>query len=99
VIRLNEWVTALSVGFIAGLLLFAATNFLVLKGGKVVGPHLSLLGQVFVGYRVTFLGSLIGFAYAMAAGTIVGYFGAKLYNGIARFNERRSAAANDRDGN
>ena len=93
VIRLNEWVTGLSVGLIAAIVLFAATNFLVLKGGEVVGPHLELLGQVFVGYRVTFVGSLIGFAYALLAGTIIGYCGAKVYNWIASINQRNSAGA------
>ena len=26
----------------------------------MVGPHLALLGQYFIGYRVSFVGSLIG---------------------------------------
>jgi hypothetical protein len=86
--RLNEWVTGLSIGVIAGVLLFIATNYLILKGGSVVGPHLALLGQVFIGYRVTFLGSLIGFVYALLAGTLLGYCGAKLYNWIAAINQR-----------
>jgi Mg/Co/Ni transporter MgtE len=91
VIRLNEWVTGISIGLIAGIILFLATNYLILKGGPVVGPHLALLGQVFIGYRVSFIGSLIGFVYALLSGTIVGYCGAKLYNGIAAINQRKSA--------
>jgi len=89
VIRLNEVVTGVSVGLIAGTLLFFATNILVLKGGNVVGPHLELLNQVFIGYRVTFLGSFIGFAYALVAGGIMGYCGAKMYNWIAAMNAKR----------
>jgi hypothetical protein len=59
-LRLNAAVHGLVTGLVAGLGLFIATNWLVLKGGEVVGPHLALLGQFFVGYRVTFVGSLIG---------------------------------------
>lgn len=56
----------------------------------MVGPHLALLGLVFIGYRVTFVGSLIGFVYAFVTGTILGCFGATVYNWIVRLNERRS---------
>jgi len=66
-----------------GLGVFIATNILVLKGGEVVGPHLALLGQYFIGYRVTFLGSLIGLAYGLVIGFGIGYGVAFLYNWIA----------------
>lgn len=91
VIRLNETVTGLSIGLLAGVVLFCATIILVLKGappGQPVGPHLELLNQVFIGYHVTFLGSLIGFAYALVSGGIIGYCGAKVYNWIAALNQR-----------
>jgi hypothetical protein len=83
VVRLNAKVHGLVTGLVAGMLIFIATNWLVLKGGRQVGPHLSLLGQFFIGYRVTFVGSLIGFAYAFACGFVVGYTIAWLYNRIA----------------
>jgi hypothetical protein len=83
VIRLNEWITGITTGVVAALVLFCATNYLVLKGGEVVGPHLALLGQVFIGYKVTFIGSLIGAAYTFVTGTLVGYGAAKVYNLIA----------------
>lgn len=79
-LRLNALVQGIVTGLVAGLGVFIATNWLVLKGGAVVGPHLALLGQFFVGYRVTFLGSLIGFAYAFALGYGVGYLVARIYN-------------------
>ncbi|HVT88625.1 MAG TPA: hypothetical protein VHD56_07230 [Tepidisphaeraceae bacterium] len=91
VIRLNETVTGLSIGLIAGIGLFCATNLLVIKGGNVVGPHLELLNQVFIGYKVSFLGSFIGFAYALITGALVGYCGAKIYNFVASRNNRTSA--------
>jgi len=87
-LRLNAVVQGIVTGLVAGLVVFIATNWLVIKGGPVVGPHLALLGQFFIGYRVTFLGSLIGFAYAFALGYLVGYMVARLYNVIA---SRRNA--------
>lgn len=81
-VRFNAKIHGLVTGLIAGLGLFIATNWLLLKGGKEIGKHLSLLGQFFIGYRVTFLGSLIGFAYAFVCGFIVGYSIARIYNWI-----------------
>ncbi|MGH9958782.1 MAG: hypothetical protein ACREBC_16895, partial [Pyrinomonadaceae bacterium] len=63
VVRMSAEVNGLVAGTLLGLAIFIATNWLVLKGGDPVGPHLALLGQFFIGYRVTFVGSLIGFVY------------------------------------
>ncbi len=87
-LRLNATVQGFVTGIVAGLGIFIATNWLVLKGGDVVGPHLSLLGQFFIGYEVTFVGSLIGFVYGFAAGFVVGYGVARMYNYIADLRER-----------
>jgi hypothetical protein len=86
-LQLSATVQGIVTGLVAGSALFIATNWLVLKGGAVVGPHLALLGQFFIGYRVTFVGSLIGFAYAFVVGYIVGYGVARLYNFIASGRE------------
>jgi len=86
-LRLNATIQGVVTGIVAGLAIFIATNWLVLKGGDVVGPHLSLLGQFFIGYRVTFLGSLIGFAYAFAVGFVLGYLVGRMYNWIAGLRE------------
>jgi len=59
---------AAGVVLVAGLGVFVATNWLLVKGGRPVGPHLALLSQFFLGYRVTFAGSLIGFAWAFGCG-------------------------------
>ena len=56
-VRLNATVHGIVLGLVAGLGLFAATLWLVIKGGPVVGPHLALLGQFFIGYRVTLFGT------------------------------------------
>jgi hypothetical protein len=93
-LRLNATVQGIVTGIVAGLGLFIATNWLVLKGGRVVGPHLSLLSQFFIGYRVTFVGSLIGLVYGFACGFIGGYLVASLYNWIVDLKESiRSSGA------
>jgi hypothetical protein len=88
-LRLNATVQGLVTGIIAGLGIFIATNWLVLKGGDVVGPHLGLLGQFFIGYEVGFVGSLIGFMYALVTGFALGYFVARIYNGIVDLRDRQ----------
>ena len=82
---LNAKAFGLVLGLLCGLIIFIATNWLVLKGGEQVGPHLRLLSQYFIGYRVTFLGSLIGFAYGFAVGTLSGAFIGWIYNKISAF--------------
>jgi hypothetical protein len=86
--RLNAAVQGVVLGLIAGLGIFIATNWLIIKGGPVVGPHLALLGQFFIGYRVTFVGSLIGFAYGFVLGFCVGYGVASVYNRLADIRQR-----------
>jgi|SRR5215813_13769604 len=86
-LRLNATVQGVVTGIIAGLAVFIATNWLILRGGDVVGPHLSLLSQFFIGYRVTFVGSLIGFAYAFVAGFVIGYGVARVYNQVVDLRE------------
>jgi len=88
-LRLNAAVHGVVTGIVAGVAVFIATNWLVLKGGKVIGPHLSLLGQFFIGYRVTFVGSLIGFGYAFLVGYLAGYCIAILYNRLVDLMERQ----------
>jgi hypothetical protein len=81
-----------SLGVVLGVLgaagIFVATNWLVIKGGDPVGPHLSLLGQYFIGYSVTFLGSLVGTVYAFAAGYLSGRLLGAVYNLVAEVRSR-----------
>jgi hypothetical protein len=78
---------------VAGLGLFVATNWLIIKGGEVVGPHLALLGQFLPGYEVTFLGSVIGLAYGLVVGFVLGYGVSALYNHLARGQNPSVASA------
>jgi hypothetical protein len=84
VLRLNANILGLVSGVLAGLGIFIATNFLVLKGGEVVGPHLSLLGAFFPFYSVTFAGSIIGFVYGIVCGYVAGFIIAWLYNLVVK---------------
>jgi ABC-type dipeptide/oligopeptide/nickel transport system permease subunit len=85
---LNTKVIALSAGLVCGGIIFIATNWLVIKGGDPVGPHLQLLAQFFWGYRVTFMGSLVGFVYGLAMGAVCGGCTGWIYNKIAGFRNR-----------
>jgi hypothetical protein len=92
VLRLNLKFLGLTLGLLLGSAIFIATNWLLIKGGHitpkgeyVVGPHLQLLSQFFIGYRVSFLGSIIGFFYGFALGTLCGSVIGLIYNKIAEF--------------
>lgn len=87
--RLNAGVSGLVTGMILGLVIFVATNWLLLKGGETVGPHLALLGQFFLGYTVSFWGSVVGFLYGFVTGFIVGYMVAFLYNFFLHLRHNR----------
>ena len=82
--RLNERAWGIAVGLLAGVGLFVATNFLVLKGGPDVGVHLSLLNRYLPGYSVTFVGSLIGFVYCFVLGYVLGRIIGTVYNRLVR---------------
>ena len=71
--RLDSLAMGLATAVIAALGLWMATMLLVLKGGRVVGPHLALLWQFFPGFSVTPAGSIIGLLYGLAVGFTVGY--------------------------
>ncbi len=95
ILRLNAKILGLVLGILMGLMIFIGTNWLLIKGGQmtrsgeyVVGPHLQLLSQFFIGYRVSFLGSIIGFLYGFALGTLCGAAIGWIYNKIVDFRTR-----------
>ncbi len=95
VVILNTKVLGLILGIILGFVIFIATNWLVLKGPQpnpsgeyVLGPHLQLLSQFFIGYRVSFWGSVIGFVYGFAVGTIGGALIGWIYNRIVLLRKK-----------
>jgi hypothetical protein len=91
-VRLNAKILGIAVGLLFGLVVFLATNWLIIKGALpdatgevVIGPHLALLSHYFIGYRVTFAGSVIGFAYGFVLGAVTGWLLVRIYNRIAGF--------------
>ena len=87
ILRLNAKILGLVLGILMGLIIFVGTNWLLIKGGYttpdgkyIVGPHLQLLSQFFIGYRVSFFGSIIGFFYGFALGTLCGSAIGWIYN-------------------
>jgi hypothetical protein len=95
ILHLNVKILGLVLGILMGLVIFIGTNWLLIKGGQmtpdgkyVVGPHLQLLGQFFIGYKVSFLGSIVGFFYGFALGTLCGSAIGWIYNKIVDFRTR-----------
>ena len=89
VLKLNGKILGLVFGTLAGLIIFIATNWLVIKGGPDVGQHLNLLGQFFIGYSVSFVGSLIGLVYGFITGYLSGLVIGWVYNWVIALKARR----------
>jgi len=92
---LNAKLLGLILGILLGLAIFIATNWLLIKGPhvtesgrQIVGPHLQLLSQFFIGYKVSFSGSIVGFLYGFAIGTITGSLIGWLYNRIVSIRHK-----------
>ncbi len=78
--KLHRTALGIAVGALAGFVIFAATVFLLVKGGRHVGPTLGLLSQYFIGYTVTWKGNLVGLLYGLVFGFIAGWLIAFLRN-------------------
>lgn len=81
--RLKPGSMALTLGLLTGPGLFAATVWLLLKGGATVGPTLGRLGYYLPGYSVTWLGAVAGLVYGAVIGGVAGYAMAWIYNRLA----------------
>ena len=80
VARLKAGILGLVFGLIFGIGLFAMTAILLIENGPNTGYHLSLLGNYFIGYTVTWKGAFIGFLWAFALGAIIGWSIGMIYN-------------------
>ena len=78
--EMDKLAFATATGLTAGLGLFMATIWLIIKGGDVVGPNLSLLGQYFIGYTVTVKGAFVAFGYSFFWAFLFGWLFAYLRN-------------------
>jgi hypothetical protein len=76
--HLNVKGFALASGALWGLAIFVIT---LLAAGRGIGEgHLSHLSAVFIGYQVTYLGSVIGLVYGFVSGLIAGLLFSVIYN-------------------
>ncbi|MFN0277188.1 MAG: hypothetical protein ACKVRN_01160 [Pyrinomonadaceae bacterium] len=78
--KLDGKALGVAIGLLMGLGIFVATNLLIFKGGEVIGPNLALLNQFFIGYEITFVGSLIGMIYGIIVGFAIGWLIAAIRN-------------------
>jgi protoporphyrinogen oxidase len=78
--RLDPLALGTSIGIVSGVGLFLATAILLLKGGEIIGPNLSLISNFFPWFTATWRGALIGLAEAGALGFGVGMVIAWLRN-------------------
>jgi hypothetical protein len=80
-IRLDVKAFAVSCGLIWGIGLFALTWWIIAFDGAT--REVTLIGQLYRGYNISPVGSLIGLVWATADGLIGGAIFAWLYNAIA----------------
>ena len=71
-----------------GLGVFVTTAWLLIKGGPTVGEHLQLLSNYFIGYSVTWWGSVVGLFYGALYGGVIGWAVGMIYNTIVKMRER-----------
>ncbi|BCA55525.1 hypothetical protein W02_26650 [Nitrospira sp. KM1] len=82
VVRIQAVLLAAGFGLVCGAGLFLMTAWLLIRGGEDVGIHLRLLANYFIGYSVTWTGSLVGFLYGTATGGLIGWALATIYNRV-----------------
>ena len=78
---LTQIVVAGTIGIGVYVAVLLATN------APEVGAHLNLLGNYFVGYSVTWPGSLLGLLYGALLGGVAGWSVGKIYNGIVNLRQ------------
>ena len=78
--KIDPLALGIAVGAVSGLGIFMASAILLLKGGPVVGPTLSLLGNYLLGFSATWDGALIGLFEGGLLGFTVGALAAELRN-------------------
>ena len=82
VANIQAGVLAFVGGIVGGLGLFIMTAWLLLEGGPQVGSHLQLLSNYFIGYSVTWPGSVIGLLYGALTGGVLGWTIGFIYNKV-----------------
>jgi hypothetical protein len=86
--RIKTNVLAIVCAIIGGVGLFVMTAWLLIQGGPHVGEHLKLLSNYFIGYSVTWWGSVVGLFYGTLCGGAIGWAVGTIYNKIANLRQR-----------
>jgi hypothetical protein len=81
--RLNVRAFALALGILWGLAVFAITWWVIIWQGVGDPPEVTLLGRIYRGYTVSYLGSAIGLAYGFGSALVAGGIFASVYNILA----------------
>lgn len=86
--KINVKAFALACGIIWGLSLFGITWWIMAFDGATHAP--TLIGQVYRGYSISPLGSVVGLAWGFVDGVIGGGVSAWVYNAlVGRFTGKR----------
>jgi protoporphyrinogen oxidase len=99
--RLDPVALGISVGLVSSLGIFLATAALLLRGGSMVWPNLSLLGHYLLGFKTTWTGAFLGLIETGIGGFVLGNVIAGLRNwgmkAYAHLVKRRAEAEAQRD--
>ena len=77
---MNMKAFTVAAGILWGFLLFVLT---LLEAARGVGHTMGVLSALYLGYSVTYLGSLVGLVYGFVSGALVGAAFCWLYNRFA----------------
>lgn len=86
--RIRTNALAVVCAIMGGLGLFVMTAWLLIKDGPQVGEHLQLLSNYFIGYSVTWWGSVVGLFYGALCGGVIGWAVGMIYNKVVERRER-----------
>ncbi|MGE0470188.1 MAG: hypothetical protein AB7L09_19960 [Nitrospira sp.] len=85
--RIKADALALVCAVIGGGGIFAMTAWLIIQGGPQPGQHLQLLSNYFIGYSITWWGSVVGLFYGTLTGGVVGWAVGTIYNKIIQLRK------------
>ncbi len=86
--RIRTNALAVVCAIMGGFGLFVMTAWLLIKDGPHVGEHLQLLSNYFIGYSVTWWGSVVGLFYGALCGGVIGWAVGMIYNKVVERRER-----------
>ncbi len=88
VVRMRARIMSVVFGVAAGLGVWLATAWLLVRGGSNVGEHLILLRNYMPGFAISWPGSFVGLFWGAVFGAAIGWLFAWIYNQVV---ERRVA--------